>query len=370
MIKIRKGFLLILLSVFVLNNIYLQDLNNFVRFADHPSLPGYAIKKLKSPVNFQGNKKRKNYFEGWYFKMVSDDKASIISVIPGISLSSDGSEQHAFIQIIDGTSAQTSYYSFPISQFSFSSKEFAIQIGQNYFSENEVILNIENDSTYIHGRIEMSNQVRLPEKKLLNPGIMGWYRFVPFMECYHGVVSLNHDLSGTIIHNGSEYNFDKGKGYIEKDWGSSMPSEWIWMQTNHFNTGNSSFMLSVANIPWIGKSFTGFLGFFYHNGKIYRFATYTKAKLVFENSDPDKVNIKITDKKNTYNIMASRSQAGMLKAPVKGSMDRRIAESINAHLTLLVTDKNDNVIFCDSTAISGLEMAGDINNLKESKSDK
>ena len=31
---------------------------------------------------------------------------------------------------------------------------------------------------------------------IFSPGIMGWYSFVPFMECKHGIVSINHDLTG------------------------------------------------------------------------------------------------------------------------------------------------------------------------------
>ncbi|WP_243392439.1 MULTISPECIES: tocopherol cyclase family protein [unclassified Mesotoga] len=26
-----------------------------------------------------------------------------------------------------------------------------------------------------------------------------------------------------------------GKGYIEKDWGRSLPDAWIWMQSNNFD---------------------------------------------------------------------------------------------------------------------------------------
>jgi tocopherol cyclase len=349
----------------MVNITYSQYLHSPVHFSQHKTIPGYLSKKLKHPEMFQGNRKTKNYFEGWYFKMVSADGSSILSVIPGISLSSDGKDQHAFIQVIDGSTALTNYYTFPIEQFSFSTKEFEVKIGKNYFSANKIILNIEDDSTHIYGQIEMSNTVSFPGRKFLNSGIMGWYRFVPFMECYHGVVSLNHDLSGTITKDKKKYIFDNGLGYIEKDWGSSMPSEWIWMQTNHFNSKNSSFMLSIANIPWIGRSFTGFLGFFYHDGQIHRFATYTKAKLEIEYSDHNEIKIQIKDKKYTYNILASRNQAGLLKAPVKGSMDRRISESINAHLTLSVIDKQNNVIFSDSTLISGLELAGDIDKLKK-----
>ena len=43
----------------------------------------------------------------------------------------------------------------------------------------------------------MSDQVKLSKNKKKKAGIMGWYRFVPFMQCYHGVVSLNHKLNGT-----------------------------------------------------------------------------------------------------------------------------------------------------------------------------
>ncbi len=46
---------------------------------------------------------------------------------------------------------------------------------------------------------------------------MGWYRFLPFMECYHGVISLTHNLKGKIIVDNKIFAFENGKGYIEKD---------------------------------------------------------------------------------------------------------------------------------------------------------
>jgi len=341
------------------DSIKAQDKQSGINFSKHKWLPGYGLKKMAHPEMFQGNRKTKNYFEGWYFKMVSAGDSSILSVIPGISLSHDGREQHAFIQIIDGKTAKTSYYSYPIEQFAFSKKEFAITIGQNYFSADKIILNIHTDSSTVVGDIQMTKQVKLCSRKILNPGIMGWYKFVPFMECYHGVVNLTCQLSGTIVKDGSEYHFKNGVGYVEKDWGSSMPSAWIWMQSNSFRKENSSFMLSIANIPWIGKSFTGFLGFFLHDSVVYRFATYTHAKLTIEKSGNDTTKIIINDRKHIYNIVASRKNAGLLKAPVKGAMDRRIPESVDASLILSVTDKKGNLIFCDSTSIAGLELVGD-----------
>lgn len=341
-------------------------MNNFHNFKSHSYIPGYCIKKLREQAMFQGNKKRRNYFEGWYFKMVSADGASILSVIPGISLSRNGEEQHAFIQLIDGKTANTFYYNFPIEAFAFSKERFAFRIGDNYFSEDSLILNIQNDTSSIKGEIKMSDNVHLTQKSKKKVGIMGWYRYVPFMQCYHGVVSLNHRLSGTITKDNETYNFENGVGYIEKDWGKSMPTSWIWIQSNNFNTQNSSFMLSVAHIPWLGSSFTGFLGFFHNGTTVQRFGTYTEAQMQMETNNADNtdtIKIVISDQNYSYLIEAYRSKSGLLKAPVKGSMDRHIAESVDARVKLTVFDKKLKIIFKDSTSIAGLEIVGDIKEL-------
>ncbi len=317
---------------------------------------------MKDYALFQGERKRKNYFEGWYFKMVSADGSSILSVIPGISLSQNG-EKHAFIQLIDGKTAETFYYDFPIEEFAFSKEKFAVSIGNNHFSKDILILDILDGAHSIKGDIRMADHVNLSDKKKKKVDIMGWYKFVPFMQCYHGVVSLNHTLSGTITKNNQAYNFDNGIGYIEKDWGKSMPSSWIWMQSNNFNVEKTSFMLSVAHIPFMGTSFTGFLGFFLHGDTIERFGTYTLAKFQIEGADTDSMKITILDKKHSYLIETYRSKSGLLKAPVKGSMNRRIAESVDATLKLTVMNKHATVIFEGTSSIAGLEIVGNMDEL-------
>lgn len=367
--KIASIFFLNFLFCIVGFNVAIsQELKNEVNFNRHSCIPGYGIKKMKNPEIFQGNRKRKNYFEGWYFKMVSADDSSIISVIPGISLSKNGEEQHAFIQVIDGRTANTFFYTFPIEEFSFSKKIFAVQIGDNYFSEDSIIMDIQNDTTSIYGKVYMSDQVKLSKnnKNKKEIGIMGWYRFVPFMQCYHGVVSLNHNLNGTLIKDNKTYNFNNGVGYIEKDWGKSMPSSWIWMQSNNFSSDKTSFMLSVANVPWMGRSFPGFVGLFLNDSIVQRFGTYTHAKIQIDTSDSGILEIIVSDKRYTYNLEACNNKSGMLKAPVKGSMDRRIAESIDAMLKLTVLDKKGDVIFQDSTSVVGLEIVGNIKELSKS----
>lgn len=322
----------------------------------------YPVTKTWNPVNFQGTGKKSGYFEGWYFKNVSGNGEHIWSVIPGISLGKSD-DRHAFIQLIDGKTAETRYIRFPIEAFAYSQKEFLIRIGKNTFSLKGFSLDINDpeESITVQGQIYFHNLNSL-KSTFFNPGIMGWYSFVPFMECFHGLVSMDHDLSGTLEINGSILNFDGGKGYSEKDWGRSMPEAWIWMQSNHFEKPRTSFMLSVAKIPWIKSSFTGFLCIFLLDGNIYRFATYTGAKLKNLSVDGEVVKIDITDQNHDLQISARHAARGLLAAPLNGAMDRRIAESVDAEISLRVTRKNGTMLFQGNGKTAGLELVG---NMKE-----
>jgi hypothetical protein len=97
---------------------------------------------------------------------------------------------------------------------------------------------------------------------------------------------------------------------------------------------------------------------------VYRFATYTRAKLQWEMKDDGRLEISIEDKEYRYRIEAFRSKAGVLKAPVRGAMDRRISESIDATVKLTVWDREGEEIFRDSSSTAGLEIVGDTESLQ------
>lgn len=325
--------------------------------------PFYSLTKLWTPINFQGGNRKKQYFEGWYFKNVSENSDHIWSVIPGISIVNNHNK-HAFIQFIDGKTAETFYVEYPLSVFSYSQKEFSVSIAKNHFSLQGISLDIDDEKTGFRakGKVIFSNLHPLGST-LFNPGIMGWYSFVPFMECNHGLVSMHHELSGNLLINNQEINFDGGRGYSEKDWGRSMPSAWIWMQSNHFDKAKTSCMLSVAKIPWLKSSFTGFLCVVLLDGKIHRYATYTGAKLTKITLNENLASIEIRDKNHIIKIKAKHAARGLLAAPENGAMDRRIAESVDAIIHLIITDHSGREIFSETGNTAGLELVGDMKEL-------
>jgi hypothetical protein len=86
---------------------------------------------------------------------------------------------------------------------------------------------------------------------VLGPGTAGWSAWVPRMEKYHGVVSLDHTIKGHLHIDHEEIDYNSGRGNIEKDWGASFPTAYIWFQSNHFEQLNTSLTASGAITPWL-----------------------------------------------------------------------------------------------------------------------
>jgi hypothetical protein len=53
------------------------------------------------PGIFHGRRKKKDFFEGWYFKMVDRSEKNAYAVIPGVSIARNPLKSHAFIMFMD-----------------------------------------------------------------------------------------------------------------------------------------------------------------------------------------------------------------------------------------------------------------------------
>lgn len=312
------------------------------------------------PDMYHGWGRAHRYFEGWYFKIVDAPGQNVFAVIPGIARDEKG-RSHAFIQVLDGKNCRASYHEFPAEEFIPSENKFALKLGDNAFSAHHLELNLPE----LSGRLEFKGLTPWP-KMLGAPGIMGWYGFVPFMQCFHGIVSLHHSISGNIKVHGEHTDFAGGTGYTEKDWGRSFPRSYIWMQTNHFEKDeNMCLIASVAHIPWRGSYFIGYLvGFFWH-GKLYRFATYTGAKMKAALGE-DEVSLCFKDRKYRLEIIGRQGPGAALVTPLTGEMKGKVNESMQATLRVRFY-KNNELTFDGNGRNSGLEIAGEVGELLTDK---
>lgn len=310
--------------------------------------------KIRNPVLFQGWGRKDHYFEGWYYKIVDPSQELALAIIPGVSINKGDS--HAFIQVMDGVNCTGEYHRFELNQFRASPDRLSVSVGDNVFSDQLLSLDLPG----LKCELKCSEWTQLP-KTWLNPGIMGWYSYVPTMQCYHGLGSMLHSWSGTMYKGEQLFDINKATGYVEKDWGTSFPRSWIWCQCNTFNTeDNISVFASVAHIPWKGKFFIGFLGAILIDGAIHTFATYNRAKRKTSLNDQF-VNMTFERGGRQLKIKASQAPGTDLRSPISGEMTGKVNESMLA--TMHIEYRHEDRFIEAEGSYAALEVAGPIDEL-------
>ena len=314
----------------------------------------------KNPMEFQGNLTKRNYFEGWYYKQVSQKGEITLALIPGISLFDR--DKHSFIQYIlsfidvEGKRALvTGYVRFPVDDFYYQKTPFKVQVGKSIFTEKKIFLDLKDQDRLFQGTLEIHPLTPI-QTSFFAPSIMGPFAYLPKMQCNHGVISMNHDIMGTIQMNDQSLKFNYGRGYIEKDWGTSFPEEYIWLQCNTFTTPETSLFFSIAHIPFLGRSFQGHIGNLLIQKKQYRFATYNGTKVSGLMRKGKEIFFVAENKYAKLTVSALPEQEKELIAPVNGKMERVIKEGITGSVTFELLDKKTGESFKDEGRSAGIEV--------------
>lgn len=315
------------------------------------------VRNTMHPARYHGRLRdqRPPYFEGWYFRIVDATERHRFAIIPGIIWSG---RPHAFVQVLDAAGG-AHYHEYPVDAFWTPDDRFEVHAGPNRFNHNEMTLLIDRPEQSVAGMVRFGGLTPWPVTWAA-PGIMGWYAWVPFMECYHGVVSLDHAIYGTLTVNGEEIDFTGGRGYIEKDWGRAFPEAWIWFQTNLFEQPGTCITASIAIIPWLMTAFPGFIIGLWHEGRLYRFATYTGAKTERLHVTEHTIEWIVADRKYWLEMFVTQgagSSFGLLKGPDRAEMGVRVAETLSATVHVRLTERiGGRVVYEGDGRHAGLEV--------------
>ena len=264
-------------------------------------------------THFHGTRKKRAYFEGWYLKQQSGPYS--LALIPAYHIDEYGNPS-ASIQII--TPDGSDFAAFDSDSFTARKERFWVRIGKNVFSEQGMKLDLSTPQYKITG------QVRFHSLTPLSYSAMGPFSLLPFMQCSHEVLSLYHTVEGTLLLNDKPLVFHHGIGYIEKDRGTSFPSQYFWTQGNRFAGESQSIFMSAARIPIGGFSFTGTICCILYGGRQYRLATYLGAKVL--RLRPQTVIVRQGKKYLRADVLKAAPHP--LQAPMRGDMSRSIQESL------------------------------------------
>lgn len=304
--------------------------------------PIYRVRRLYYPEFYQGPHRAKPYFEGWYYKFVFRERS--LAVIPGISWAPK--DPHCFVQWLDGPTGASHYHRFPVDSFAYDTRRFGVSVGQCQFSRQEAHIALPT----LTAELRMGDGFGWPSR-LFSPGSMGPYSLVPAMECNHAILVMDAPAAGSI----DGIDVGEGRFYAEKDWGRSFPQGWVWAQSNSFDEAGTSISCSIARVPFARSAFAGFIIGFLHNDRLYRFASYTGARVQRLEIEERSVQITVADRRTTVHLRCGRERGASLAAPVDGAMDGRISETLRAHVHVRCEDRGLKV-FDGEGRSAGLEV--------------
>jgi tocopherol cyclase len=310
------------------------------------------------PERYHGQGRRPPFFEGWYFKLVDAEQRRRIAIIPGIFLNDDPEKRQAFIQVLDGCTGNVTHHRYPVESFHAAGGDFDVRIGRSRFRLDSIELEIDDEHGSWQGELRFEGLHPWPVT-WKSPGVMGWYAWVPVMECYHGVLSFDHTVEGALRRGADVWSFRGGRGYIEKDWGESFPEAYVWMQTNHFSSGRASLTGSIAVIPWHRSWFRGFIVGLWLDGILHPFATYTGAQTESLRITDDRVEWVLRSGADVLELGATRAAGGLLLAPNRRELGTRVGETMLASVDVRL-DVDGSTRFEGRGMSAGLEVHGDI----------
>ena len=263
---------------------------------------------------YHGAGKKGPYFEGWYWKLQTR-KGDALALIPAYHIDHAG-RRSASLQVLVG--GQSWWLTYP--ELRAFERMLCVRIGESLFTERRLCLRIEGDGLSLHGTVGCGPFTPL------KPDIMGPFRFVPGMECAHGVISMGHPLEGSLALNGKTLDFSGGVGYIETDRGRAFPSDYLWTQCVGQGIRPGSVMLSIAAIPMAGVRFTGCICAVLCDGREYRLATYRGARVEQWSGSGAAI------RQGQYRLMVEllEGEGCPLRAPAGGVMSRTVHESLRA----------------------------------------
>jgi len=324
--------------------------------------PLAVVRQTLRPEAFHGRGVRGGFFEGWYVKVVNADQSSRWAFIPGVFRGEDSGSRtdEAFVQVLDGVSGRSEYHRYATEDFWAATDRFDVRVGPHRFTDRGIEVNFE----HLQADIAYTSALDPWPVTLRRPGIMGPYAWVPMMECYHGVVSFGHGLSGDLVLDGDAVSMTGGHGYIEKDWGRAFPAGYVWMHSAHFvDAPGTTLVASVAIIPWVRSTFRGYIVGLRTPDRLRTWATYNGSKEVDLRIDDSHVSWALEGPDGRLELRAERRRGGLLHAPIRTRMHERVEETLDAVIEVTLIDPDGSVVLGTLATSAGLEVHGDLDRL-------
>lgn len=272
------------------------------------------------PAGLRGEFGKNRYFEGWFQKVFSKQHNASFIVIYGYA-TDNAPEKFGFIQVYIPNDGPHILY-FRKDEISCDNANHSIRMGENLLTTES--LRISTDDISLN--LNMKNNLPIPTFK----NSMGYAYYVPTLPCYHSVMNESHYVTGEIQSASQHFQLEHDLGYMEKNWGTSFPKRYCWLQAVNPLDPQTSLLFSQAKIEWIGKTFTRHVGHLRLDGKKIDLRELRKCTIITKVLDESNHRIQISGRNIMMEIHISFQDKVIFKGPAEGNMSRDIIHHTDA----------------------------------------
>lgn len=300
---------------------------------------------------FQGANRKSTYFEGWYLRCTHRSDWSF-AVIPGISIDAKG-ERSAFIQLIE-SDGSSHYIPFSSSEFKASPNQFDVIIGENHFNHERISIDLRPKG------LDFCTELTLHPSPLFGEqyhplNVMGWLSKAPGLPCYHHIIQMGTPATGKVEWKSRTFEILQGRVYIEKDWGTSFPRKWNWLQSLAFQNGSNSLSAVTSSVSLFGLPIPAGMAAYELDGAYYFWSSAWGHSWKAKRADEQ---LELTFRNPTHRLqlrIESQGQAPLV-APIRGEMKRTIMESLHGIVHIQLRDVYGKLIHTDTAVQAAVEM--------------
>ena len=340
--------------------------------------------RLTPHSGYHWNRIASQYFEGWYFRLTLPKLRQTFAFMYSIE-DPAGSQPNSggAVQIL-GIDEAYLCRSFPdVSQFFadrnslnfghwgkthhqleprlLSTAEFSRQIIEGYqagtnFNQGSIYDPKRND--YCHWQYQIRPIYGWGNPQQLQQSTAGWLSFLPILEPGWQITMAHGLATGWIQWQGKKYFFADASAYSEKNWGSSFPQKWFWLNCNSFESETLALTAGggIRQVLWWQEE-VALIGIHYR-GKFYEFAPWNSQ--VSWQIEPWG-SWQLQGRSDDYRVIIEGKTnllGTYVRTPTAKGLVFNCRDTTKGELNLVLTTRNGQKIVETSSNLAGLEIGG------------
>jgi len=313
----------------------------------------------------------KSYFEGWYFRVTLPEIAQTFAFMYSIEDPiGEQSNSGGAVQILGIDEAYLSRTLPDVKKFSASRTSLELEHwgkSRNQQREGYQVTASSNKGCIYDPRDRQDCRWEYQIKPIYGWGnphrpqqaTAGWLSYLPIFDPGWQVLMAHGLATGWIEWRGKKYQFTNAPAYSEKNWGTSFPEKWFWINCNSFaNESNLALTAAggVRQVLW-GEESVGMIGIHYQ-GQFYEFGS-TNSQVTWQIKPWGEWRIKAIKNDLEATVIGTTDLPGTyVRTPTAKGLVLNCRDTTKGKLWLRLQNQGKTIVEA-SSCLAGLEVGGE-----------